>query len=117
MRGESVSARAIALAVENSGSRRLIRVQGELELGNVGSLGTLLSDCEREELERIVLDLEAVVFIDSSGLALLLCAHRRLNVGGTIRMRIVPSRALAVRRMMAITGIDKLLPTTERAPV
>jgi anti-sigma B factor antagonist len=108
--------KTITVEVDDSDDRRLIRVAGELELVTVGQLGTLLSSCEREELGRIVLDLEAVEFIDSSGLALLLCAHRRLNAGGTYRLRVVPSRALAVRRVMAVTGVDKLLPSAERAP-
>ncbi len=69
-----------------------------------------------EELERHIdavlprvleLDLEGVTFMDSSGIAVLLRAWRRVGeLGGQVKVRGVPAQAAKVLRA---AGVDKLM--------
>jgi anti-sigma B factor antagonist len=65
------------------------------------------------DAEAVVVDLDSVTFMDSSGLSALLVAHRAAEAsGGTLRLRDVPGR---VMKLLTITGLDELL-TVETAP-
>jgi anti-anti-sigma factor len=52
----------------------------------------------------LVVDLEELEFMDSSGVALL----ARLS-NGDGRLRVISSRSLGVTRILAVTGLDELL--------
>lgn len=105
-----INAGPLTLTVTEVGSTRGVAAEGELDLSNVTALARLLDELEQEGAEAIVLDLEALEFIDSTGLALLLRSHQRLNRDGGTRLRLVASRATAVRRVFAVTGLDESLP-------
>jgi anti-anti-sigma factor len=102
------------LSVTTIGAARTVAVAGELDLSNAHTLQELLDDLDREGAELIVLDLEALEFIDSSGMALLVNSHKRLN-GGSGCLRLIPSRVDGVRRVLAATGLDTTLPFVEQA--
>lgn len=56
----------------------------------------------------LILDLEGVTFMDSSGIAVLLRAHRRLEeLGGRVRVIHVPEQAGKVLRT---AGVQRLIP-------
>jgi anti-anti-sigma factor len=55
-------------------------------------------------------------FIDSTGIALLVATHRRLNTDGTVRFRLIGSESLAVKRVMALTGLEAELPSGDSPP-
>ena len=64
----------------------------------------------------LVLDMSELEFIDSTGIALLVATHRRLNgEGDGAGFRLVGSERTAVRRVMALTGLDAELPSGETA--
>jgi stage II sporulation protein AA (anti-sigma F factor antagonist) len=60
------------------------------------------------ELPRVtILDLSAVSFMDSSGIAVLLRAYRRMNeTGGSLLVRNVPSQA---QRVLQAAGLNRLI--------
>lgn len=82
---------------------------GELDLANCDTLEAELESAGREGME-IVLDMTELDFIDSTGIALLIATHNRLN-SGEVRFRLVPSRSDAVVRVLKLTGVDESLPT------
>jgi len=84
-----------------------ISVAGELDLANADTLGHAL---ERVGDDEIVLDLSELEFIDSTGIALLVAAHHRLNRNGDVGFRLIPSEDPSVCRVMALTGLDAELP-------
>jgi anti-sigma B factor antagonist len=88
-----------------------VALSGELDLANVAVLNHILAELG-EDAETVVVDLAALEFIDSSGIAALINAQRRLcdGNGGAGRLRVVPSRAEAVRRVFAITGLEGRFP-------
>jgi anti-sigma B factor antagonist len=57
--------------------------------------------------ERVVLDLAAVTFMDSSGLSALLAIHQDAKAAGlTFQLQRVPP---AVLRLLTVTGMDSVL--------
>lgn len=100
----------LAVAINESDSTHVISLAGELDMANVKTLATELEACEAAEPRQIIVDLDALEFIDSTGIALLVNAHHRLNENGSERLKMVPSRALVVQRVMKTTGLDTVLP-------
>ena len=88
--------------------RRVILI-GELDLSTVDIAEQALRSAEEEEgASEIVLDLEQLTFIDSTGIVWLLTAMRRHSCAtGTTR---------AVQRVFELTGIADRLPRCGRPP-
>jgi anti-sigma B factor antagonist len=84
-----------------------LSVVGELDLANVA---TLAAQLEQRTAGNLVLDMSELEFIDSTGIALLVATHRRLNGDGAVKFKLVGSRSPSVRRVMALTGLDTELP-------
>jgi anti-sigma B factor antagonist len=69
------------LAVERTSRDgvELLLVEGELDIATAPRLITVLNGAVQEALRSLVVDLSRVDFMDSTGLALLINAHRRLT--------------------------------------
>jgi anti-sigma B factor antagonist len=69
------------LAVErtSTGGVELLLVEGELDIATAPRLISVLNSAVQEALRSLVVDLSEVDFMDSTGLALLINAHRRLT--------------------------------------
>jgi anti-sigma B factor antagonist len=57
----------------------LVLVEGELDIATAPRLINVLNQVVQDALRSVVVDLSAVGFMDSTGLALLINAHRRLT--------------------------------------
>jgi anti-anti-sigma factor len=90
----------------------LIRLIGELDLANAGSVEKELRLAEAQRPATIVLDLSRLDFIDSSGIALLIHAARRSQANGH-KLGLIPGPR-AVRHTLEICGVDGLLPLLDR---
>jgi anti-sigma B factor antagonist len=68
------------LAVERTSDEgvELVSVEGELDIATAPRLISVLNQAVQEALRSLVVDLSDVDFMDSTGLALLINAHRRL---------------------------------------
>lgn len=86
-----------------------LALSGELDMANAATFSAELERLETEGTGTITIDMAGLEFIDSTGIAVLVAAHRRLN-GGSERLHLIPSRASAVRRVMEVTGLDRELP-------
>lgn len=79
-------------------------VEGEIDAHTAPSLAEAVADAQRPKLS---IDLSGVGFIDSSGLRVLIEAHRRAaDAGGSLHLT-RPSDS--VRRLLAISGLDDYL--------
>jgi anti-sigma B factor antagonist len=69
------------LAVERTSRDgvELLLVEGELDIATAPRLISVLNGAVQEALRSLVVDLSRVDFMDSTGLALLINAHRRLT--------------------------------------
>jgi len=98
----------LAVRIDDEGDSLAVQVVGELDIATA----PMLEDSLRSALERnpssIILDLDAVGFIDSEGLrTLLVAAQRSRQDGDRLHIRCA---AGPVRRMIEIAGLERLLP-------
>jgi anti-sigma B factor antagonist len=93
------------------GETRTLRLRGELDLATAPSLEGALSEAFDDGATALVLDLSALTFIDSTGIALLIGAIGREAAGTTVRF--VPSQAPAVTRVLRLTGVEERMRTVE----
>jgi anti-anti-sigma factor len=97
----------LEIKAHREGDSITIAVFGEIDLSTVDSLDTAIRRAERTEIERIVLDLTDLSFLDSTGLSLLLRASQRSRYDGN-RLSFVPSKHEAVTRLVALTGTAEM---------
>lgn len=104
-------------AEEGEDGGRVLALAGELDLDNAETLAAEIARSKLAAAGTLTIDLRELTFIDSTGIALLVSVFRRFNAGGN-RLRLLPSRSDAVRRVMELTGLDRTLPFAgQRQPV
>jgi anti-sigma B factor antagonist len=87
----------------NGGTERTVLLSGEIDLASAPAVWEALESAI-DDATRVVVDLSEIRFIDSTGLSLLVRAHRHLRqAGGTFTVR-SPSEMAA--RVLKITGLD-----------
>ena len=107
------------LHVQHHGDRAVVQVSGEVDLATCPQLRAQLIELVDQGVYHLIVDLEQVSFLDSSGIGVLIGALRRLREhGGSLRLT-APSPP--VRRVLELTGVTTILPTSatldEAAPV
>jgi anti-anti-sigma factor len=81
---------------------RDVRVEGELDLAVAGQLDEVLSPAAAE-CDRVLVGLDRCTFIDSSGIAVILRAHNRMEEEG--RRLAVYGPSEQVLRVLSMTGL------------
>ena len=91
-----------------------VALRGELDLEHAYTFDEELRRVEDLQPSCVVLDLRGLSFLDSSGLARLLAAHRRAR---RARRRLVLVRgSAAVQRLLAITAVAEHFETVSELP-
>jgi anti-anti-sigma factor len=103
--------RAIEIETARQDGTYVIRLRGEFDLGSCETVDEALRAAEESDAERIVLDVDELRFIDSSGLQVILRAQRRSNSSGR-RLRITRGTG-HVADMFRLTALDMTLPFPE----
>jgi anti-sigma B factor antagonist len=85
----------------------VIGVSGEVDLASADQLEKAIRDAEQSTAGWIVIDLEDLRFLDSTGLAVLLQARRRARENGD-RLRFICSRHEQVTRLLSLTETSEL---------
>jgi anti-sigma B factor antagonist len=93
------------------GDVAIVTVSGELDLALCIKLAPELNAALRSAARAVVIDLEAVSLVDSSGIALLLNAFRRLDHAG--RQLAIACPMGSPRRAFELTALDRQLPMYE----
>lgn len=98
------------MSVTSAGTGRelTLSVTGEVDHH---AAGEIMAELERQMEERLprklTLDLGGVTFMDSSGIAVVLRAHRRVGeLGGSLTVRDVPTQAAKVLRA---AGLERMV--------
>lgn len=96
----------IALEVATSGGLAAVAMRGELDIHSAPELRAALVGVLDGGATKLVVDLSRVAFMDSSGLGVLVAAHKRLgNVGSRLQLVGVTG---AVGRLLAVTGLTRV---------
>ena len=80
----------------------------EIDITNTPELRSALLEASAHGHRTLVVDMTRTQFCDSSGLHTLLAAHKRAKSEGGELLLVIP--AIAVLRVFAITGIDRMIP-------
>jgi anti-sigma B factor antagonist len=93
--------------VHSDGALRIV-AQGELDLASAPALEQALLDAEETDVGTILLDIDGVTFIDSTGLRALLEAHARSRRDSN-RLQITRGGPQA-QRLFSLARADDILP-------
>lgn len=94
---------------------RDIQVEGELDLAVAGRLDDVLTKAVGE-CKRVLVGLERCSFIDSSGIAVILRAHNRMEEEGNRLVVYAPTdQVLRVLSMTGLTSNELVFATAEEA--
>jgi anti-sigma B factor antagonist len=98
----------LVISIENEGSSCMMALDGEVDVYTSSRLRQALNEAIDKGCGNVVVDLQELGFIDSSGLGVLVSALRRLKEnGGTLRLVCTKESILKIFR---ITGLDKVFP-------
>jgi anti-sigma B factor antagonist len=97
------------VTIDRSAAVPVVVARGELDAYAEPDVLSAFVDV-REDL-RVVVDLEAVSFLDSTALGAFVRALQQLNDRGGEALVVLP--ATAARRIFEITTLDRALPTSE----
>jgi anti-sigma B factor antagonist len=90
--------------IERADGAVVVSLAGELDLYNANTVRDTLLECCAEAPERLIVDLSAVKFIDSTALGVLIEARTRMpNRKGFL----LAAPGLETRRALEISGLDR----------
>jgi anti-sigma B factor antagonist len=84
----------------------VVTVSGEVDMYTAPQLKACMLELIDGGVRRIVIDLSAVTFIDSTALGVLIGGVRRLHAASGAMALVVTSRP--VERVLSITGLDRV---------
>jgi anti-sigma B factor antagonist len=99
----------LVLGSRNENGWAVLEVQGEVDLYTSSQLRDAILRLTEEAENRIVVDLNNVSFMDSSGLGVLIAGLKRARERGG-ELALVFSEG-SVQKVLGITGLDKIFPT------
>jgi stage II sporulation protein AA (anti-sigma F factor antagonist) len=85
----------------------VLTVEGEIDLGSIDTLESCLEQAVVSGSGRVCVDLAGVTFLDSSGINVLLRAHRGLREAG--RDLVLRGLTDTTRRVLAVAALDGVL--------
>lgn len=107
-----VVAHSLTIESELSGDVFTVRLLGELDTASAPALRDYLQRALRSEADLVVVDMDELEFIDSSGLQALLVATQRAR-GDRDQLRILTPRG-QVARVISLTNLNGSLPLVPR---
>lgn len=87
---------------------RVVQVTGEIDLSNARDLLDEIGDAVRSAATTITVDLSAVTFLDSSGIAMLFQLRQRI-AHSRQELRLVVPTASPIRRVLELTGVPRVI--------
>ena len=88
----------------------VVLVAGDLDAATAPRLHAELAQLAADGIDRIVLDLRRMTFVDSFGLGVIVNAKKRLSRHGNSLCLVAGDEQRTLRRVLEITGLDKVLP-------
>jgi anti-sigma B factor antagonist len=105
---------ALTITVDNVDGVPVIRAAGELDLATVPEMRAVVNEVAERQPRAIVFDFRRIVYLDSSGLGILVSAKKRLGAyRGEV---IVVTQQGSVLKALSLSGLDQIIrvyPTEE----
>lgn len=93
----------IDLKTEDGGGTLIFKLRGSLDLATAPTVRAALSDATDKGSNHLIVDLTQLEFLDSTGLGVLIGAHRRAaERGGSLRLCVSDG---PIARLLNITGL------------
>ncbi|MDQ2872220.1 MAG: STAS domain-containing protein [Candidatus Eremiobacteraeota bacterium] len=103
----------MTVSVSAAGSEpAVVTIRGELDLSNSDAVRTRLDEVALASL-RVILDLQTLEFIDSTGLSTIVRLGKQLKERGG-QLAVVVTKP-SIRKLFSITALDKRFPLFETA--
>jgi anti-sigma B factor antagonist len=98
----------LQLKVESSGDSYSVRMSGELDLASAGVLDTAIAELCADGATRIVLEMQELAFMDSTGLRSVLVGAElcEVNEAGLL----IGGTSSQVERLFEVSGVGERLP-------
>lgn len=90
------------------GATAVLRLEGDFGLDAAPEVGAALTLMEAKQPRKIVVDLEAVDLIDSSGLRIIVEADRRARTSGRV-LTVIATPGSVPRRLLELTLLTDVL--------
>lgn len=104
----------MAFTISTFSGHSVVRADGELDVSTAPELRQTITTALDEGDGKVVIDLTAVTFMDSTTLGVLIGAHNRVReIGGALGLVCSDER---VRRVFSITGLDKVFTLHDTVP-
>ncbi|SFI69384.1 anti-anti-sigma factor [Amycolatopsis sacchari] len=103
------------VTLEREGDAVVLRVTGELDLATAPKVQQKTDAALRERPPVLVIDLTAVTFLASAGMAVLVAAHRQAAPGTAVRVVAASRVTLRPLQLTKLTAELAVFPTTEQA--
>ncbi len=97
----------LTVTTERDGESATLILEGELDLASSEQVEEQLNELESARAKRIVIDLSALAFIDSTGLRTLIQADQRAREAGS-ELRLRPGDE-SIQRVFELTGALEIL--------
>jgi anti-sigma B factor antagonist len=99
---------------ERVGSDALVKVEGELDIATLPELERAVTRMRSQGLERLVIDLRELAFLDSMSIELLLRLNGELTAAGASLVVVRGPRA--VNRIFDLMELDRVLTLVDEPP-
>ena len=99
-----------------NGTPYVVEVGGDIDIATVSDLEGPVIRAIEQGRRPVILDLSDCVFIDSSGIRLLLRAHHALSEDGVGMHQLAVVARDQVARLLRLVALDKVLPLVESRP-
>jgi anti-sigma B factor antagonist len=94
---------SIDLKTEDGGDTLVFKLRGSLDLATAPTVRAALTDAADKNGHHLIVDLSQLEFLDSTGLSVLIGAHRRAaERGGSLRLVVQDG---PISRLLNITGL------------
>ena len=107
LEGDHADSEFSVVGLSHSGSEAVITLAGELDLAGAPAFHACLLEAAASGGDTIEVSFESVTYIDSSGLGILVSAHKRLqSTGGSL---VISQPSERVMRILTISGLSSYL--------
>jgi anti-sigma B factor antagonist len=106
--------REFLVSAERIGADALVTVEGELDIATLPELERCVARMRAQGLERLVIDLREISFLDSMSIELLLRLHADLTASGADL--VIVRGPLAVNRVFELMELQRVLTLVDEPP-